>query len=157
MITLLKVKKNKGDNMGTRSIIHIKDDKKTLATIYRQYDGYPTGMGEDIKGILNNGEVEILNGYGGSSRIPSQFNGMGCLAAFLVGELKDKKIGNVYLYPANSKDMGEEYVYTLSNKKGKLYFKVQDVWNKKILFNGLLKDFCGKTAEGMTKLEIELN
>ena len=119
--------------MGTRTLVHIKDGKKTIATIYRQYDGYPTGMGEDIKKILNNGEVEILNGYGGSSKIPSQFNGMGCLAAFLVGELKQKTIGNVYLFAANSKDCAEDFVYTISEKKGRLCLKVQDVWNKVIL------------------------
>lgn len=143
--------------MGTRTLVHIKDGKKTIATIYRQYDGYPTGMGEDIKKALNNGEVDILNGYGGSSKIPAQFNGMGCLAAFLVGELKEQKIGNVYLMAANTKGAGEEYIYTLSEKKGKLCLKVEDVWNKAILFDGPLKDFCGKRAEGATPLEVELS
>ena len=132
--------------MGTRTLVHIKDGKKTIATIYRQYDGYPSGIGEDIKKILNNGEVDILNGYGGNSKIPSQFNGMGCLAAFLVGELKQKTIGNLYLWAINSKDCGEEFVYTLSEKKGVLYIKVFDVWDKAILFNGLLKDFSGEKA-----------
>lgn len=143
--------------MGTRALVHIKDGKKTIATIYRQYDGYPTGMGEDIKEILNNGEVEILNGYCGSYKIPAQFNGIGCLAAYLVGELKEQKIGNVYLFAANSKDCGEEYVYTISEKKGRVYIKVQDIWNKAILFNGALKDFCGEIAEGKTPLEVELS
>lgn len=32
--------------MGTRSIIHVKDGRKTIVTLYRQYDGYPSGMGE---------------------------------------------------------------------------------------------------------------
>ena len=143
--------------MGTRSLIHVKDGKKTIVTIYRQYDGYPSGMGEDIKRILNGGEVEILNGYGGSSKIPAQFNGMGCLAAFLVGELKQKTIGNVYLWAVNSKDCGEEFTYTLSDKNGTVYLKVQDVWNKKILFSGPLKDFNGEKAEGKSSLEIELS
>lgn len=143
--------------MGTRTLVHIKDGKKTIATIYRLYDGYPTGMGEDIKSALNNGEVEILNGYSGSSKIPSQFNGMGCLAAYLVGELKDKEMGNVYLVAANTKDVGEEFIYILSIKKGTVYLKCFDTWNNKALFNGPLKDFCGKKAEGRTPLEIELN
>jgi hypothetical protein len=142
--------------MGTRSIVHVKDGKKTVVTIYRQYDGYPIGMGEDIKRVLNGGEVEILNGYGGSSKIPSQFNGMGCLAAFLVGELKEQKIGNVYLMATNTKNVGEEFVYTLSDKNSTVYLKCFDVWNNKTLFNGPLKEFCGKIAEGMTPLEVEL-
>lgn len=143
--------------MGTRTLVHVKDGRKTIATIYRQYDGYPTGMGEDIKEILNNGKVEILNGYSGSSRIPEQFNGMCCLAAYLVGELKQKKIGNVYLYPANSKDCGEDFVYTISESKGKLNLKVFDVYENKTLYNGSLTGFCGETAEGKTPLEIQLS
>ena len=83
--------------MGTRSLTHIKDDNgQTLVTLYRQYDGYPTGMGEDIKTALNNGQVSITNGYSMGDEAPATFNGMGCLGAFLVGELKEKKIGNVY-------------------------------------------------------------
>jgi hypothetical protein len=143
--------------MGTRTLVHIKDGKKTIATIYRQYDGYPTGMGEDIKRVLNGGEVIILNGYGGSCKIPAQFNGMGCLAAFLVGELKEQKIGNVYLFAANTKDVGEEFIYTLSVKNGTVYLKCFDVWNKNILFSGPLKDFSGEKAEGKSSLEIELD
>jgi len=143
--------------MGTRTLVHIKDGKKTIATIYRQYDGYPSGMGDDIKRILNNGEVEVLNGYSGSSKVPAQFNGMGCLAAFLVGELKGSFIGNVYLFSPNSKDCGEDFVYTLSVIKGKLNVKVQDVWNKSVLFNGPLSEFCGQRAEGKTALEVELS
>jgi hypothetical protein len=143
--------------MGTRSIIHVKDGRKTIVTLYRQYDGYPSGMGDDVKRILNDGKIDILNGYNGSSKIPAQFNGMGCLAAFLVGELKEQKIGNVYIMPTNSSDHGEEFIYTISQKNGQVHIKVQDVWNKAILFNGLLKDFCGEKAEGKTSLEVELS
>ena len=138
--------------MGTRTLVHIKEGRKTIATIYRQYDGYPTGMGEDIKRILNNGQAQILKGYNNSSIIPEQFNGMGCLAAFLVGELKQQTIGNSYLFPPNAKDWGEEFVYTLSFVKGILNIKVFDVWNKKTLYNGSISDFCGKIVEGMIPL-----
>lgn len=138
--------------MGTRTLVHIKDGKKTIATIYRQYDGYPTGMGDDIKEALNFGNVTILNGFNGQT-IPSHFNGMGCLAAFLIGELKQKKIGNVYIFPANSKDVGEEFTYTLSESNGKIKLKVVEnsYEGDKIIFNGLLKDFDGETVEGIDK------
>jgi len=142
--------------MGTKSLIHIKDGRKTIATIYRQYDGYPTGIGEDIKRILNNGEVEILNGYSGDSKIPAKFNRMGCLAAFLVGELKEQKIGNVYLMAANSKDCGEDFVYTISQQGGTVKIKVIDVYENKVLFNDVLNEFCGERAEGRTLVEIAL-
>jgi hypothetical protein len=142
--------------MGTRALIHVKDGKKTIATIYRQYDGYPTGLGEDIKKILNNGKVDILNGYNASCATPSNFNGMGCLAAYLIGELKDAKIGNVYLMATNTKDVGEDFTYILSQDKNFLNLKVIDD-SKKVLYTGRLQFFCGQKAEGVTSLEIELN
>jgi hypothetical protein len=138
--------------MGTRTIVHIKDDKKTIATIYRQHDGYPTGMGDDIKKILNNGEVDLRNGFSVKDKIPKQFNGMGCLAAFLIGELKEKKIGNVYIQAPNTKDMGQDYTYTLSNTLlGNLKMKVVENYTNKTIFDGLLSHFDGEKVEGLNK------
>jgi len=97
--------------MGTRALIHVKEAGKysdTLVTIYRQYDGCPDGLGEDIKRII--GDSGISNGI--SNGMEECFNGMGCFAAWLIKELKDK-IGNVYIYAPNSKDVGEEFVYTV--------------------------------------------
>jgi hypothetical protein len=136
--------------MGTRTLVHIKDSKKIIATVYRQYDGYPTGMGDDIKEILNDGIVTIFNGFGNQT-VPSHFNGMGCLGAFLIGELKQKKIGNVYIFAPNSKDVGEDLTYTLSEIDGKVKLKVVENYNNKTIFNGLLKDFDGETVEGLDK------
>ena len=133
--------------MGTRTLVHIKDEKKTIATIYRQYDGYPSGIGNEIVQILNKGNVTILNGFSSSHSSPSHFNGMGCLGAFLIGELKQKKIGNVYVFPPNSKGVGEEYTYTITNSKSGIKMKVVDTWNGKVLFNGLLRDFNGELVE----------
>jgi hypothetical protein len=135
--------------MGTRSLVHIKEGKKTIATIYRQYDGYPTGMGDDIKEILNDGMVNILNGFGLNHQVPKQFNGMGCLAAYLIGELKNKKIGNVYIYPTNSKDVGEAFTYTISEDLGILNLKVVEKYNNKTIFKGRLTSFDGKRVEGL--------
>lgn len=141
--------------MGTRTIVHLKDEnKKTILTLYRQYDGYPTGMGNDIKKILNNGIVEIRNGFSIKDQIPRQFNGMGCLSAFLVGELKNKKIGNVYIQTPNTKDMGEDYTYTLSlSKLGTLKLKVVENYNNKTIFDGLLSAFDGEQVEQLNQEE----
>ena len=134
--------------MGTRSLVHIKEGKKTIVTIYRQYDGYPTGMGDDIKEILNNGMVNILNGFSLNHQVPKQFNGMGCLAAYLIGELKKKKIGNVYIFPANIKDVGEDFTYTISEDLGILNLKVT-AYRGKTIFKGKLTSFDGKRVEGL--------
>lgn len=141
--------------MGTRTIVHLKDENnKTILTLYRQYDGYPTGMGNDIKKILNNGVVEIRNGFTTKDQIPRQFNGMGCLSAFLVGELKNKKIGNVYIQEPNTKDMGEDYTYTLSlSKLGTLKLKVVENYKNKTIFDGLLSAFDGEQVEQLNQEE----
>ena len=103
--------------MGTRALIHIKESDKqsqTLCTIYRQFDGYPEGLGKDILAIIQN--KWISNGIQEDA-----FNGMGCLAAWLIGELKED-IGNVYIYPPDAVDVGEEYTYTVYTSDRQLNF-----------------------------------
>jgi hypothetical protein len=100
--------------MGTRALIHVKDDEETLVTIYRQYDGYPSGLGQDIKDVFEG--RELVNGY---NDLATQVNGMGCAAAMLVAGIK-KGCGIVYIYPVDSSDCGEEYTYVLYAKEGKL-------------------------------------
>lgn len=97
--------------MGTRSLTHIylaEKDETPFITIYRQYDGYPSGIGEDIKKIL--APRELTNGFQDKHR---QCNGMQCAAALLVAGLKGTDCGNVYLYPAGSVDCGEDYIYRI--------------------------------------------
>lgn len=101
--------------MGTRSLTHIKDDvwedetPKTVVTIYRQMDGYPSGLGQELAEFLDG--FTVVNGFGLNP--PEKIaNGMGCLAAQVVAHLKDG-VGSVYLYPPDSEDCGEEYVYTI--------------------------------------------
>jgi hypothetical protein len=81
---------------------------------------------------------------------------MGCLAAYLIGELKQKKIGNVYIMAPNTEGSGEDFTYILSQDVNSVKLKVIDSYTKKVLYNGRLKDFCGQKAEGVTSLEIEL-
>lgn len=123
--------------MGTRAIIHVKDDHtpNTLCTIYRQYDGYPYGLGEDIKKAL--GGRELVNGY---SNPKTQVNGMGCAAAMLIAALKGNRCGNVYIYPPDSEGVGEEYVYTLYAKDGAICLKVCG-------YDGPLSEFDGDNVE----------
>lgn len=139
--------------MGTRALVHIKDEtRKTLVTLYRQMDGYPEGLGADILAALNGGDVTIVNGYHSNQHSPAIFNGMGCLAAYLVSRLKFapygrgdmNPIGNVYLYPANSKDCGEEYTYTvfLPKDSDQVHIKVIG-WDPKAkpIYSGPLAGF----------------
>lgn len=102
--------------MGTRSLTRFIDAAKLeaggsqpLLAVYRQFDGYPTAMGADLKKLL--GKLKLVNGLGVKAGVA---NGMGCLAAQAIKGLKDEA-GGVYVYPANTTpdDAGSEWVYTI--------------------------------------------
>ncbi len=131
--------------MGTRSLTVVQEDGADLVTIYRQFDGYPSGMGKDLLDILKG--MEILNGFNGQ-KAGEAANGMGCLAAQLVQALKASAgLGGIYIYPAGSNDCGEDYRYTISlNDGGALVMKVEDS-DGPVLYDGLVDDFDPEKAE----------
>lgn len=109
--------------MGTRALVNVIEDDKVLCTIYRQYDGYPEGLGKELEEFLE--DFTIVNGF--SSETPKPVaNGMGCLAAQLIKHLKDG-VGNVYIFPINSKDVGEEFMYNIKENKGKVKIECIEV------------------------------
>ena len=100
--------------MGTRSLTTFietwkdeegKQRKQEIVTMYRQYDGYPTGHGNDLAEFLSGGK--LVNGIGMDSGLV--FNGMGCLTAQAVAHFKDGP-GGIYLQRAN-KNSWEKYRY----------------------------------------------
>lgn len=130
--------------MGTRSLTHIyeKDEKTPFCTIYRQFDGYPSGLGADIKEIL--GSKQLVNGF---SDPKNQVNGMGCAAATLIAGLKDG-CGNVYIYPANSKGCGEQYTYHLHADQNNFRLVIDAGYKEqKTIFDGNLQDLDPATVE----------
>lgn len=96
--------------MGTRSLTHIKENGKTLLTIYRQYDGYPDGHGLELAKFLVN--ITVVNGFNGDMKMGTHANGMGCLAAQLIGKLKNR-LGNIYIDFAGTKSDWVDYVYNI--------------------------------------------
>lgn len=102
--------------MGTRSLTTFietytpdegKPKKEKIVTMYRQYDGYPTGHGAELAEFLTQGK--LVNGITmGENQLV--FNGMGCLSAQVVAHFKDGA-GGIYLYRGGTKDCGEEYHY----------------------------------------------
>ena len=104
--------------MGTRSLTHViktykasngKMKKVTLATIYRQMDGYPSGMGKDLADFIKGGKLVNGISFTENQRV---FNGAGCFGAQLIKELKDGA-GGIYLEPINASKCGEEYIYKI--------------------------------------------
>lgn len=113
--------------MGTRSLTHIKTAGKTsptLTTLYRQYDGYLEGMGVDLAKFITS--KKLVNGYQDKD---TQFNGVGCMAAQLIGHLKGGEAGGLYVYPVDSKDCDEEYTYTIWEENGEFYLECEGVYS----------------------------
>src|SRR5258708_5952489 len=107
-------RKRGAKNMGTRSLTVILDEEnKEICVLYRQYDGYLNGHGAELKEFLDG--FSVVNGFG-SGDPPKSANGMGCLAAQIIGHFKSG-IGGFYLYPAATRDCGEQYIYTVYLKK----------------------------------------
>ncbi len=92
--------------MGTRSLTRVIEDGKTIITLYRQYDGYPSGHGKELADFLK--DIRIVNGIGTNQTKVA--NGGGCLAAQLVCNFK-KEPGGFYLFPTDTVDAGQEYEY----------------------------------------------
>lgn len=148
--------------MGTRSLTVVDEEGGSeICVLYRQYDGYPTGHGAELKSFLQ--KTRIVNGLSlrENKRVA---NGMDCLAAQLVAYFK-KEPGGFYLHPAGTRDCGEEYIYTvyLKNEKtdqpGELYLKLQagavtffglpgtKQDNMPVIFDGPITEFDPATVE----------
>ncbi len=125
--------------MGTRSLTTFIDESKDeeIVVMYRQYDGYPGGHGRDLLNFING--IKVVNGIPGGKRTKQMANGIGCLAAQVVGHFK-REVGYFYLYTADTRDHGEEFVYTIYAKDNKLKVKVEDVYGDKVIFDGNTKE-----------------
>lgn len=133
--------------MGTRSITTIietvEGKKRKITTIYRQYDGYPSGHGKELFEFLKN--MRICNGYGTAQKVGKWANGAGCLAAQLIKKLKDG-IGGIYIGAPRTKLDWEDYGYEITVKEDASINVVVRQPGKK-LFDGTVAAFgafCGK-------------
>ena len=117
--------------MGTRSLTFIYEEKNTLnplLTIYRQYDGYPTGHGRELANILCE---NVINA-----------NGMGCLAATIVARLKESPY-NIYIVPSHTEEAGQDFEYHVYPDKVTIIDFKYD--GRKTIFNGSypqLLEYC---------------
>jgi len=133
--------------MGTRSLTYIQNTfgdlgtKETITCMYRQYDGYMDGHGHDLAHFLE--DFKIVNGLGLRNDKIRVANGMGCLAAQLIAHFKDGP-GGIYIYHSDAKDCGEEFTYTIYEKKGKVFIRAYNVWSKKVIFDGSPQDMLAK-------------
>ena len=97
--------------MGTRSLTIVKESIdpscEDIIVMYKQFDGYPEGMGVKLANFLE-GYI-IINGIPPNPN-PKSANGIHDLAAQLVAEFKNE-IGEIYLHPSGTRDVWEEFIY----------------------------------------------
>ena len=134
--------------MGTRSLTKIieryedfqtKEKKeKILTTMYRQYDGYPSGHGYELSEWLD--KFTIVNGIGvGEEMLVA--NGASCLAAQMFAHFKDGP-GGIYLYDPYTHDVGELYLYKIYIEHGAdIYIEAWDTYELEPIFKGTPKEF----------------
>ena len=120
--------------MGTRSLTYVYGgdrETKPLMCLYRQFDGYPAGHGQELIDFLK--PIKLVNGLSLDNK-QKVANGMGCLAAQLVAHFKDGP-GQFYLYePELNQDAWQDYEYHVRNIDGE--FKIT-VFNCGVNFFGL--------------------
>ena len=118
--------------MGTRSLTFVYQGEQPFVNMYRQFDGYPSGHGQELAEFLNSGKM--VNGIPVGQKNVRFFNGMPCLAAQMVANFKDEA-GGFYLYPVDARDCWQEYEYHVFENK----VIVKDPEN--VIFEGTWKEF----------------
>ena len=133
--------------MGTRSLTIFNDswNDEEIAVFYRQFDGYPAGHGTELLNFLR--DMHIVNGMNSENMKLKISNGMDCLAAQIVAHFKEGP-GDFYLHKSGTRDVGEEYIYTLYTKNNELQIKVEDTYEDEEtgkkgheLFNSSIEDY----------------
>ena len=89
--------------------------EKELLVMYRQTKGYPSGHGKEL--IEQFGDIHISDKYNSEQSEGKWAKGMGCFAAQVVAFFK-KDIGDIYLEPTGTRNLGEQYVYILYGLSG---------------------------------------
>lgn len=119
--------------MGTRSLTFVyNENNEPILNLYRQYDGYVAGHGNELAEFLD--DLTYVNGLGAEPK--NVFNGMGCLAAQLVAHFKDCP-GNFYIHSVNETDCWQDYEYHIY--KERIVVKKHD----EVIFDSDWEDFFG--------------
>jgi hypothetical protein len=117
--------------MATRAMISVakreegvsfsEEPNKTIVDIYHHWDGYPEGLGVTLASYLNG--YHIVNGMGREN--DNLFNGIGCMAASIVAELKDGP-GDVYIEPRESHSWIDYHYYIWGDYYKSIWISIFD-------------------------------
>ena len=119
--------------MGTRCLTYVYDGETPIMCMYRQFDGYLSGHGQELANFLN--ELAIGNGVLGKPELFTFANGMGDLAAQMIVFFK-KTPGGFYIHPIElNQDALQDYEYHVYEDK--VVVKDPD----EVIFSGNYKEF----------------
>jgi len=135
--------------MGTRATIKIAKREEGVSfsekpdnfivSIYHHFDGYPEYLGVTLANYLE--DKKIVNGLSGDRDAPV-FNGLGCMAASIIKELKEEA-GNVYIEDPEHPSSWLSYEYVVWGDRYK------DIWIS--IFDEDECIFVGKPKQLQTK------
>lgn len=130
--------------MGTRSTVKFyeeyKEERIPICSVYQQYDGYPSGVGLVLAEFLNS--RTLVNGFGVDMDSKTFANGMGCLSAQYVAQIK-KGIGGVYMTSADdSQAYNYEVIGLIADGRGAATLKVTvKDYGGELIFDGDVEEF----------------
>ena len=112
--------------------------EKHMVSIYHHFDGYPEYLGVTLANYLLG--TKIVNGLGNDR--DTVFNGLGCMAASIIAELKEEA-GNVYIENPEHPSAWIDYEYYIWGDVGK------DIWISIFSYDKCI--FVGKPNKLQTK------
>ena len=125
--------------MGTRSLTYVYDGETPIMCMYRQFDGYPEGHGQELANFLN--ELTIGNGIPEYGDLFTFANGMGDLAAQMLVWFK-KTPGGFYIHPIDfNQDCWQESEYHVYENKVIVKEPIE------VIFEGSWSEFLTWTTE----------
>ena len=135
--------------MGTRSLTYVYDGETPIMCMYRQYDGYLSGHGQELANFLN--ELQMGQGISGKPELFTFANGMGDLAAQMIVWFK-KTPGGFYIHPIElNQDAFQDYEYHVYENKVVVVSHFFDDENPtEQIFNGSWNEFLLLTTESET-------
>ena len=119
--------------MGTRSTTTVIDEQgNELICMYRQFDGYLSGHGADLKAKF--GDTPLVNGLNDTTPVNAA-NGMGCFAAQLISAFKGTgHAGSFYIVPLGQREGWDYFLYP---KDSRIYVRIA---NYEFEYDGPLSD-----------------
>lgn len=100
-------------------VVIVNSEGQEICAIYKHHDGEPTSLGAWLKSKLKGLHVsDGIPPYKYTVKEARCFASAECMAAWIVGQMKADKCGEVGLYPAGTRNIGEYHIYEVVPREG---------------------------------------